>query len=138
MRELFEEIGPLRDFFLKRPEDKPCFLFVEYGTLEEADKAIANCHGKRVGGKPIFVKYSLPKPKREGQDRPGKGGFGGGGQKGGGDRSSGFGGRGPREEKGDRNWDRGEKSGGFKRNDQQEGGKGGFGRGKDDYQKRDR
>jgi RNA recognition motif-containing protein len=125
-------VGPLNDFYLKRQEDKPSFLFVEYASIEEADKAIQQCSGLRVADKPIFVKYAKPKADRrkEGENGGNEGGrqnnrggdrFGGGGNR------EGFGGKGHREENGDR-WGKGEnQKGGYGKQDRFEGGNRGHG-----------
>ncbi|MBI2611732.1 RNA-binding protein [Candidatus Gottesmanbacteria bacterium] len=66
------------------------FGFVEMGTEEEAQKAIAALNGYNLEGRTIVVKEALPKPTYTG----GRGGGpGGGGRFGGGDRRGGGGGR---------------------------------------------
>ena len=63
------------------------------GTLEEAEEAIRQCNGQRVGDKMIFVKYAKPKQSKgegEGQSRGNTGGNGG---KFGGNRGDKFGGQ---------------------------------------------
>src|SRR5881296_181047 len=54
------------------------FAFVEMGTQEEANKAIADFNGKEVGGRALTVNEARPR-----EDRP-RGDFGGGGGGGGG------------------------------------------------------
>jgi RNA recognition motif-containing protein len=75
------------------------FGFVEMGSDEEAQNAIAEMNGKDVGGRALTVNEAKPKEPRSG-------GFGGGGG-GGGGRSGGFGGGG-----GGRGGDRGGRGGG--------------------------
>lgn len=58
-------MGPLRDFYLKRVEDRNSFLFVEYDSQEDADKALEQCNGARIADKSIFVKYAKPKTDRK-------------------------------------------------------------------------
>src|SRR5579862_2384682 len=65
------------------------FGFVEMGTDQEAQAAIAGLHGKDFGGRPLTVNEARPR-----EDRPrgggggggggGRGGYGGGGGRGGG------------------------------------------------------
>lgn len=57
------------------------FAFVEMGSQEEANKAIAEFNGKDLGGRALTVNEAKP---REDRPRGGGGGFGGGGR--GGDR----------------------------------------------------
>jgi len=78
------------------------FGFVEMGTEEEAQAAIAALNGKEMAGRPLTVNEAKP---REERPRTG-GGFGGGGR--GGDRggSGGFGG-GRGGDRGGRGGDRG-------------------------------
>ena len=51
------------------------FGFVEMGTDEEAQAAIAGTNGKEFDGRQLKVNEAMDKPKREG----GGGGYGGGG-----------------------------------------------------------
>jgi len=87
------------------------FGFVEMGSDEEAQTAIAEMNGKDIGGRALTVNEAKPKEPRSG-------GFGGGGGGGGGGRSGGFGGGGGG---GGRGGDRGGRGGG--------GGGGGYGGG---------
>ena len=120
---------------MKRPEGKLPFLFVEYKTIKEADMAIAKYNGKRVGGRPIFVKYGKPRTQRDGQE---KRGFGSShGDQRGNDRSSGYGNIWQRDEKADHFKGRQEKSGGFHRDEFHDNRKGGFPKGNGEHQKRD-
>lgn len=70
------------------------FAFVEMGTEEEAQKAIAALNGYNLEGRTLVVKEALPKPDYNsrggagGGDRGGYRGGGGGGHRGGGGYSS--------------------------------------------------
>jgi cold-inducible RNA-binding protein len=59
------------------------FGFVEMGTDQQAQAAIAALHGKEIGGRSLTVNEARPR-----EERGDGGGFGGGGKRGGG----GFGG----------------------------------------------
>jgi len=73
------------------------FAFVEMGSQEEANKAIADFNGKELNGRALTVNEARPR-----EDRP-RGDFGGGGGGGGfGGRRSGGGGGGRREFRRDR------------------------------------
>ena len=71
------------------------FGFVEMGTDEEAQAAIAALHGQQHGGRALTVNEARPREDRGGGGG-GRGGFGGGGGGGGGrgGRGGGFGGGG--------------------------------------------
>jgi RNA recognition motif-containing protein len=58
------------------------FGFVEMGSDQEAQAAIAAMNGKEIEGRPLTVNEA--RPKESGGGRGGKGGFGGGGGKRGG------------------------------------------------------
>lgn len=51
------------------------FAFVQMGTQEEADKAIADCNGKELNGRALTVNEARPR-----EERP-RGYFGGGGRR---------------------------------------------------------
>src|SRR5690349_19385246 len=70
------------------------FAFVEYGTAEEANKAIEMFHNKDLQGRALTVNIAQPKEDRPPRERSG----GGGGYRGGG----GGGGGGYRGDRGDR------------------------------------
>ena len=77
LRVLFEPYGPIDNITLVRDRDtgQPRgFGFVELGSDEQAEKAIAALNGQNVGGRNINVNEARPKT-----DRGGRGGFGGGG-----------------------------------------------------------
>ena len=80
------------------------FGFVEMGTADEAQAAIAKFHGQEINGRALTVNEARPMEAREGGGGGG-GGFrgGGGGGGGGGDRRGGGGDR----RGGDRGGDRG-------------------------------
>jgi cold-inducible RNA-binding protein len=59
------------------------FGFVEMGTDQEAQAAIAACNGKDIEGRALTVNEARPKPEGGGGGR-GRGGYGGGGGGGGG------------------------------------------------------
>jgi len=63
------------------------FGFVEMGSDEEAQKAIAGMNGKENNGRTLTVNEARPR-----EDRGGRGGFGGGGRGGGGGGGGGRGG----------------------------------------------
>lgn len=89
LRVLFEAYGPIDNVTLVRDRDtgQPRgFGFVELGSDEQAEKAIAALNGQNVGGRNINVNEARPKT-----ERGGRGGFGGGG---GGGRGGDRGGRG--------------------------------------------
>jgi len=68
------------------------FGFVEMGSDQEAQAAIAALNGKNLEGRNLTVNEARPQEKREG----GGGGFGGGGRRGGGGGGYGGGGGGRR------------------------------------------
>src|ERR1700728_5409943 len=71
------------------------FGFVEMGTAEEAQAAIAKFHGQEINGRALTVNEARPMEPREGGGGGGGGGggFRGGGGGGGGDRRGGGGDR---------------------------------------------
>src|SRR6266478_2211401 len=74
------------------------FAFVQMGTQEEANKAIAELNGKDVDGRALTVNEARPREERPRGDfgGGGGGGFGGGGRGGGGGGKRDFGGGGGR------------------------------------------
>ena len=64
------------------------FAFVEMGSQEEANKAVATFNGKELDGRALTVNEARPR-----EDRPRGGGGGGGGYGGGGGRGGDRGGR---------------------------------------------
>ena len=84
------------------------FGFVEMGTAEEAQAAIAKFHGQEINGRALTVNEARPMEQREG------GGGGGGGYRGGGGGGRG-GDRGDRRGGGGRGGDRGDRRGGDRR-----------------------
>jgi cold-inducible RNA-binding protein len=63
------------------------FAFVEFGSLDEANKAVEMFHNKEFQGRPLTV--NIARPREERPQRGGGGGGGGGGwrgDRGGGDR----------------------------------------------------
>jgi cold-inducible RNA-binding protein len=100
------------------------FAFVEFGTSEEANKAVELFHGKELGGRPLTVNIARPREERSGGGGGGGGfrGGGGGGYRGGGggggggyrgDRGGGGGGGGGgwRGDRGGDSGDRGDRGG---------------------------
>jgi RNA recognition motif-containing protein len=55
------------------------FGFVEMGSDQEAQAAIAGLSGKQVGGRSLTVNEAKPKEDRGGGGGGGRGGYGGGG-----------------------------------------------------------
>ncbi len=80
------------------------FGFVEMGTADEAQAAIAKFHGQEINGRALTVNEARPMEPREGGGGGGGGFRGGGGGGGGGDRRGGGGGD---RRGGDRGGDRG-------------------------------
>ena len=88
------------------------FAFVEFGTAEEAERAVEMFNGQDLGGRALTVNIARPREERPPREGGGGGGFrggGGGGWRGGGggerrERGGGGGGgggwRGGREERG--------------------------------------
>jgi cold-inducible RNA-binding protein len=81
--------GDLKDYFSKAGTVVSCnvimdkytnksrgFAFVEMGSQEEANKAIAECNGKEFQDRTLTVNEAKPR-----EDRP-RGNFGGGGDRG--------------------------------------------------------
>ena len=80
------------------------FGFVEMGTADEAQAAIAKFHGQEINGRALTVNEARPMEQREGGGGGGGGGYRGGGG-GGGGRGGDRGGRGG--DRGGRGGDRG-------------------------------
>jgi len=77
LQELFAKVGTVVscELIVDRITNKPRgFAFVEMGSQDEANKAIAELNGKDFMGRPMRVNEARPK-----EDRPRGGGFGGGG-----------------------------------------------------------
>ena len=73
------------------------FGFVEMGSDQEAQAAIAALNGQERDGRPLTVNEARPKPEGGGGRGGGRGGFGGGGGRGGsGGGRGGYGGGGGR------------------------------------------
>ena len=83
------------------------FGFVEMGTADEAQAAIAKFHGQEINGRALTVNEARPMEQREGGGGGGGGGYRGGGGGGrGGDRGDRRGG-----DRGGRGGDRGDRGG---------------------------
>ncbi len=79
------------------------FGFVEMGTEEEAQAAVAKFHGQEINGRPLTVNEARPmEPREGGGGGGGGGGYRGGGGGGGGDRRGGGGGDRRGGDRGDR------------------------------------
>jgi RNA recognition motif-containing protein len=78
------------------------FGFVEMGSDEEAQAAIAALNGQTHGGRPLTVNEAKPREDRGGGGGGGRGGYGGGGGGGRGGYGGGGGGRGGGRDRGGR------------------------------------
>ena len=92
LQELFSQAGVVTNVTVmldKFTGKSRGFAFVEYGTSEEANKAVEMFHGKDFQGRALTV--NIARPREERSSRPGGGGGGGGyrGSRDGGDRDSG-------------------------------------------------
>jgi RNA recognition motif-containing protein len=95
LQEMFGRVGPVESVTIVRDNATGRargFGFVEMGTDEAAEKAIAELNQQQIGGRTIAVNEARPRPERS--FGGGGGGFGGGG--GGFGRKGGGGGRGGR------------------------------------------
>ena len=89
LQDLFSKVGNVTSCDLitdKFTGKSRGFAFVEMGSDEDAQKAIAEVNGKDIDGRALKVNEARPR-----EDRPRRDGFGGGG--GGGGRDGGGGGR---------------------------------------------
>jgi cold-inducible RNA-binding protein len=78
LQEIFSEAGPVESVKLITDRDtgrSKGFAFVEMGTDEGAERAIAEFNGRKVDGRALTVNEARPQEPREG--RPGGGGGGG-------------------------------------------------------------
>ena len=92
LQQMFEPYGSVQSAQVIMDRDtgrSKGFGFVEMGSDQEAQAAIAALSGKQVGGRSLTVNEAKPKESGGGG---GRGGYGGGG--GGGGRSGGYGGGG--------------------------------------------
>ena len=96
LRDLFSQAGTVESASVVEDRDtgrSRGFGFVEMGSREEGEAAIAQFNGKEFGGRNLTVNEARPREDRGG----GRGGFGGGGNRGGGGGGrGGFGGGGGR------------------------------------------
>lgn len=82
LRQLFTQVGSVvrcelvLDKFTSKSRG---FAFVEMGSQDDANKAIAELNGKEVDGRKLTVNEARPR-----EERPPRGDFGGGGGRGGG------------------------------------------------------
>ncbi|MBM3821463.1 MAG: RNA-binding protein [Verrucomicrobia bacterium] len=58
------------------------FAFVEFGSKDEAEKAVEMFHGKDLQGRPLTVNIARPREERPPRSGGGGGGGGGGGYRG--------------------------------------------------------
>ena len=94
LRDLFSQAGTVESASVVEDRDtgrSRGFGFVEMGSREEGEAAIAQFNGKEFGGRNLTVNEARPREDRGGG---GRGGFGGGGNRGGGGGRGGFGGGG--------------------------------------------
>jgi RNA recognition motif-containing protein len=97
LRDLFSQAGTVESASVVEDRDtgrSRGFGFVEMGSREEGEAAIAQFNGKEFGGRNLTVNEARPREDRGGGG--GRGGFGGGGNRGGGGGRGGFGGGGGR------------------------------------------
>ena len=97
LRDLFAQAGTVESASVVEDRDtgrSRGFGFVEMGSREEGEAAIAQFNGKEFGGRNLTVNEARPREDRGGGG--GRGGFGGGGNRGGGGGRGGFGGGGGR------------------------------------------
>src|SRR5215213_6884628 len=84
LRDLFSQAGTVESASVVEDRDtgrSRGFGFVEMGSREEGEAAIAQFNGKEFGGRNLTVNEARPREDRGGG---GRGGFGGGGSRGGG------------------------------------------------------
>src|SRR5215213_4817398 len=105
LRDLFSQAGTVESASVVEDRDtgrSRGFGFVEMGSREEGEAAIAQFNGKEFGGRNLTVNEARPREDRGGGrggfggggGNRGGGGFGGGGNRGGGGGRGGFGGGG--------------------------------------------
>ncbi len=86
LREMFEEHGSVTSAQVIMDRDtgrSKGFGFVEMGTDQEAQAAIAALNGQQVDGRALTVNEARPKTNGGGGGGGGRGGYGGGGGRGG-------------------------------------------------------
>ena len=79
LRNLFSGFGSVASakiIFDRETGNSKGFGFIEMGSDEEANAAIAGVNGRELDGRQIRVNEAMDKPRR---DRPSGGGYGGGG-----------------------------------------------------------
>ncbi|MDT5269744.1 MAG: hypothetical protein QOH49_1930 [Acidobacteriota bacterium] len=94
LRDLFSQAGTVESASVVEDRDtgrSRGFGFVEMGSREEGEAAIAQFNGKEFGGRNLTVNEARPREDRGGGGG-GRGGFGGGGNRGGGGGGGGRGG----------------------------------------------
>ncbi len=86
LRQAFENFGQVSSVNIitdKYSGRSRGFGFVEMGSKEEGEAAIAGLNGTDLGGRKLNVNEARPRQEGGGRDRRGGGGYGGGGQRGG-------------------------------------------------------
>ncbi len=86
LREMFEEHGSVTSAQVIMDRDtgrSKGFGFVEMGTDQEAQAAIAALNGQQVDGRALTVNFARPNTNGGGGGGGGRGGYGGGGGRGG-------------------------------------------------------
>lgn len=81
LNQLFQAIGTCVkcDIVSDRQTGRPKgFAFVEMGSQEDADKAVAECNGKDFMGRELMVNEARPRAERPPQNFGMGGGYGGG------------------------------------------------------------
>ncbi len=101
LRQMFEAYGQVDRVSIMTDRDtgrSRGFGFVEMGSSEDGEKAIAALNGSQMGGRTLNINEARPKTERTGGGGGGggrdRGGYGGGGGGGRGGRGGGGGGRG--------------------------------------------
>jgi RNA recognition motif-containing protein len=82
LQQLFERFGTVQSAQVIVDRDtgrSKGFGFVEMGSDQEAQAAIAGLNGKEVGGRALAVNEARPREDRGGGGGGGRGGYGGGG-----------------------------------------------------------
>ena len=86
LRQAFENFGQVSSVNIitdKYSGRSRGFGFVEMGSKEEGEAAIAGLNGTDLDGRKLNVNEARPRQEGGGRDRRGGGGYGGGGQRGG-------------------------------------------------------
>ncbi|ESO96626.1 hypothetical protein LOTGIDRAFT_88358, partial [Lottia gigantea] len=65
--EVFEKFGPITEVWVAR--NPPCFAFVIFRHIEDAESAIRDCDGKYVSVFGSRIRVSFARPRTRGQKR---------------------------------------------------------------------